>query len=192
MEESSQNLQEVNVVATPFRKTAESPLGLRVIGFKEIEKSAGGNRDISRVVQSFPGVASTAAFRNDIIVRGGGPSENRFFLDGGGDTEYKSLLYSGSIGRTGWDNQPRFYQGGQLLCSGLSCCSRECAKLGLDFKLQDGNQEKSSARAVVGASEVAFSANGPLGKKTTYLVSVRRSYLHFCLRRSDYRFFYVH
>ena len=82
MEESSQNLQEVNVVATPFRKTAESPLGLRVIGFKEIEKSAGGNRDISRVVQSFPGVASTAAFRNDIIVRGGGPSENRFFLDG--------------------------------------------------------------------------------------------------------------
>ena len=33
------------------------------IGFKEIEKSAGGNRDISRVVQTFPGVASTAAFR---------------------------------------------------------------------------------------------------------------------------------
>jgi hypothetical protein len=82
MEESSQNLQEVNVVATPFRKTAESPLGLRVIGFKEIEKSAGGNRDISRVVQSFPGVASTAAFRNDIIVRGGGPSRTVFFSTG--------------------------------------------------------------------------------------------------------------
>ena len=82
LEEASQNLQEVSVVASPFRKTAESPLGLRVIGFKEIEKSAGGNRDISRVVQTFPGVASTAAFRNDLMVRGGGPSENRFFLDG--------------------------------------------------------------------------------------------------------------
>ena len=65
LEEASQNLQEVSVVASPFRKTAESPLGLRVISFKEIEKSAGGNRDISRVVQTFPGVASTAAFRND-------------------------------------------------------------------------------------------------------------------------------
>ena len=53
LEEASQNLQEVSVVASPFRKTAESPLGLRVIGFKEIEKSAGGNRDISRVVQPF-------------------------------------------------------------------------------------------------------------------------------------------
>ena len=82
LEPGSENLQEVSVVASPFRKTAESPLGLRVIGFKEIEKSAGGNRDISRVVQSFPGVASTAAFRNDLMVRGGGPSENRFFLDG--------------------------------------------------------------------------------------------------------------
>ena len=39
LEEASQNLQEVSVVASPFRKTAESPLGLRVIGFKEIEKS---------------------------------------------------------------------------------------------------------------------------------------------------------
>lgn len=35
---------------------------------------------------------------------------------------------------------------------------------------------------MVGASEVAFSANGPLGKKTTYLVSVRRSYLQFLFK----------
>ena len=54
LEESSQSIEEVNIVATPFRKTAESPLGLRIIGFKEIEKSAGGNRDISRVIQTFP------------------------------------------------------------------------------------------------------------------------------------------
>ena len=46
LDPASENLQEVSVVASPFRKTAESPLGLRVIGFKEIEKSAGGNREI--------------------------------------------------------------------------------------------------------------------------------------------------
>ena len=96
LEESSESLQEVSIVASPFRKTAESPLGLRVIGFKEIEKSAGGNRDISRVVQSFPGVASTAAFRNDLMVRGGGPSENRFFLDGVEHREHPEVL-SGSL-----------------------------------------------------------------------------------------------
>ena len=64
LEESSESLQEVSIVASPFRKTAESPLGLRVIGFqKRSRKVPEENRDISRVVQSFPGVASTAAFR---------------------------------------------------------------------------------------------------------------------------------
>ena len=41
----------------------------------------GGNRDISTVLRSLPGVASTRSFRNDIIVRGGAPSENVFFID---------------------------------------------------------------------------------------------------------------
>ena len=45
-------------------------------------RNPGGNRDISKVLQSFPGVGATVAFRNDILVRGGAPSENRFFLDG--------------------------------------------------------------------------------------------------------------
>ena len=50
---------------------------------REIEKSPGANRDISRIVQAYPGVAfSPAGYRNDLIVRGGSPSENRFYLDG--------------------------------------------------------------------------------------------------------------
>ena len=49
----------------------------------------------------------------------------------------------------------------------------------MDFKLQDGNKEKFSLRGVLGASDIGVSANGPLGKKTTYQVSVRRSYLQF-------------
>jgi hypothetical protein len=59
----------------------ESPVSLRRIGVAEIERTPGGNRDISRVLQAFPGVVSTPAYRNDLIVRGGGPGENRFFLD---------------------------------------------------------------------------------------------------------------
>ena len=49
----------------------------------------------------------------------------------------------------------------------------------LDFKLQDGNKEKFSLRGVVGASDVGLSVNGPIDDKTTYQVSVRRSYLQF-------------
>jgi len=82
LNESTTELDEINVKASPFKRKDESPLSLRKIGVGEIEKSPGGNRDISKVLQSLPGVAGAAAYRNDLIVRGGGPGENRFYLDG--------------------------------------------------------------------------------------------------------------
>ena len=129
LEEASQNLQEVSVVASPFRKTAESPLGLRVIGFKEIEKSAGGNRDISRVVQSFPGVASTAAFRNERRRSLGKP----FLFGWRRDTEYQPFLYPRSLRRSGRYYQSRFYPGGQLLFGRIPRIQGKRFKFGIGF-----------------------------------------------------------
>ena len=82
MEEMSMEMQEAVVTAQAFARKEESPLSLRNIGVAEIKRNPGGNRDISRVIQSLPGVAITSSFRNDIIVRGGSPNENRFYLDG--------------------------------------------------------------------------------------------------------------
>lgn len=150
LEESSESLQEVNIVASPFRKTAESPLGLRVIGFKEIEKSAGGNRDISRVVQSFPGVASTAAFRNDLMVRGGGPSENRFFLDGVEIPNINHFSTQGASGGPVGIINPDFIREVDFYSAAYPAARGNALSSVLDFKLQDGNKEKFSLRGVIG------------------------------------------
>jgi len=179
LEESSQSIEEVNIVATPFRKTAESPLGLRVIGFKEIEKSAGGNRDISRVIQTFPGVASTAAFRNDLMVRGGGPSENRFFLDGVEIPNINHFSTQGASGGPVGILNPDFIREVNFYSAAFPASKGNALSSVLDFKLKDGNKEKFSLRGILGASEVGLSANGPIGDKTTYQVSLRRSYLQF-------------
>lgn len=179
LEPASESLQEVSVVASPFRKTAESPLGLRVIGFKEIEKSAGGNRDISRVVQSFPGVASTAAFRNDLMVRGGGPSENRFFLDGVEIPNINHFSTQGASGGPVGIINPDFIREVNFYSAAFPAARGNALSSVLDFKLQDGNKEKFSLRGVLGASDIGVSVNGPMGDKTTYQVSVRRSYLQF-------------
>ena len=179
IEESSETLQGVEIVATPFRKTSESPLGLQVIGFKEIEKSAGGNRDISRVVQAFPGVASTAAFRNDLMVRGGGPSENRFFLDGVEIPNINHFSTQGASGGPVGIINPDFVREVNFYSAAFPANRGNALSSVLDFKLRDGDKENVSFRGVVGASDIGFSANGPLGKKTTWQVSVRRSYLQF-------------
>ena len=82
MEQTVENLKEVEVKASPFVKKEESPISMRTISANELARYPGGNRDISKVIQSFPGVAATVAYRNDIIIRGGAPNENRFYIDG--------------------------------------------------------------------------------------------------------------
>lgn len=80
--ESTEKLAEVQVSAQDqFERRAESPVSLNTLGINEIQRNPGGNQDISIVIQSLPGVASTPSFRNDIIIRGGAPNENKFFLD---------------------------------------------------------------------------------------------------------------
>ena len=59
MQESTQNIEEVKVMVSAFRKTEESPVSLRTISLAEIENNPGSNRDISRVIQSFPDRKST-------------------------------------------------------------------------------------------------------------------------------------
>lgn len=180
MEENLTELEGVTVTASPFRRDLESPVGLRIIGLQEIEKSPGANRDISRIVQSYPGVAfSPAGYRNDLIVRGGSPSENRFYLDG---VEIPNINHFSTQGASGGPvgiinadhiREVNFYTGAFPADKGNALSSV------LDFKLRDGDMERNSLKATLGASEVSLASNGHLGKKTSYLVSVRQSYLQF-------------
>lgn len=179
-EENLTELEGITVTASPFRRDPESPVGLRVIGLQEIEKSPGANRDISRIVQSYPGVAfSPAGYRNDLIVRGGSPSENRFYLDG---VEIPNINHFSTQGASGGPvgiinadliREVNFYTGAFPTDRGNAMSSV------LDFKLRDGDMERNSLKATLGASEVSLASNGHIGKKTSYLVSVRQSYLQF-------------
>ena len=180
MEENQTELEGVTVTASPFRRDLESPVSLRIIGLQEIEKSPGANRDISRIVQSYPGVAfSPIGYRNDLIVRGGSPSENRFYLDG---VEIPNINHFSTQGASGGPvgilnadliREVNFYTGAFPTDKGNALSSV------LDFKLRDGDMERNSLKATLGASEVSLASNGHLGKKTSYLVSVRQSYLQF-------------
>lgn len=180
MEENQTELEGVTVTASPFRRDIESPVSLRIIGLQEIEKSPGANRDISRIVQSYPGVAfSPIGYRNDLIVRGGSPSENRFYLDG---VEIPNINHFSTQGASGGPvgilnadliREVNFYTGAFPTDKGNALSSV------LDFKLRDGDMERNSQKATLGASEVSLASNGHLGKKTSYLVSVRQSYLQF-------------
>ena len=62
LEEFVLDKAEVIVTAKQFRKIKESPLSLKTLNSTEIEKLPGANRDVSKVLQALPGVASPASF----------------------------------------------------------------------------------------------------------------------------------
>jgi hypothetical protein len=179
MEVAETELEEIYVTTLPFQKTRESPVSLNKIYTSEIETNPGSNRDISRVIQSFPGVGSTVSFRNDIIIRGGGPSESKFYLD---DIEIPNINHFGTQGASGG---PVGILNADLISSvdyysGAFPANRSNALSGIfEFSQVDGNPEKPKFRGTLGASEVSLTVDGPVGNNTNFIMSARRSYLQF-------------
>lgn len=172
-------LDQIVIKATLFRKTEESPVSMRTLSIKDIERNPGGNRDVSKVIQALPGVSSTVSYRNDVIVRGGGPGENKFYLDG---MEIPNLNHFATQGASGgpvgminidFVREVDFYSGAFPVNRGNALSSI------IEMKQIDGNKEKVVTKAAVGASDMSLALNGPINEKTTFLFSARRSYLQF-------------
>ena len=182
LSENSEILGEVNVKGNTFNKTKASPVSLRTINASEISKSAGGNRDISKVVANLPGVATSSGFRNDIIVRGGSPSENKFFLDGIEIPTINHFTTQGSSGgpvgilNVNFIREVDFYTGAFPANRGNALSSV------MELKLIEGNEEEISGSFALGSSDAGLTLNTPLSKKSTLLLSVRRSYLQFLFK----------
>ena len=189
LEEWTAELGEVSVRPSPFRKTVESPLSMHIIGVREIEKTPGGGRDVSRIVRMMPGVSfSPAGYRNDLIVRGGGPSENRFYMDG---IEIPHINHFATQGATGGPvslinadliREIQFY-------TGAFPADRSGAMSSvLDFSLWDGDAERQTFKATLGTAEASLSGRGHFGERTTYLFSLRQSYLQMVFKMLDLPF----
>ena len=176
---ASEQLEEVVIKAELFEKRDDAPVSMQTIGISEIEKNPGGNRDISKVIQSLPGVAANPGFRNDIVIRGGAPGENRFYLDG---IEVPVINHFQTQGASGGPvgiinvnliREVDFYSGAFPANTGNALSAV------LDFKQIEGNKDKLHTRFTVGSSDVGLTLDGPLGKNTSYIFSIRQSYLQF-------------
>jgi hypothetical protein len=170
---------EVVVKANPFIKKIESPVSLKTLNSTEIERLPGANRDASKVIASLPGVASRATFRNDIIIRGGSPGENKFYLDGIEVPNINHFATQGSSGgpvgllNINFIREVDFYSGAFPANRANSLSSV------LAFKQKDGNPDAIITNFALGSSDAALTLDGPMGKKVDFIFSARRSYLQF-------------
>jgi len=179
LDENVKQLDEVEVVSKVFKRDAESPVSVTRLGATEIYRSPGANRDISSVVQTLPGVATTASFRNDLIVRGGAPGENKFYLDGIEIPNINHFATQGSSGgpvgmiNVNFIKNVDFYTGSFPSSRGNALSSI------MDISSKKGNSEKFSGTLTLGSSDFGITLDTPTGDNSSMLFSVRRSYLQF-------------
>lgn len=181
LREDASSLNEV-VVSSEFTRSEETPISVRRLNTNEIERYPGGNRDISRVIQSLPGVASTSSFRNDILIRGGAPNENKFFIDGIEVPVINHFATQGSSGGPVGILNVNLIKNVDVITGGFPANRMNSLSSFFEIELKEGRRDEHFTQLTVGASELTLSNEGPLGEKSSYIFSARRSYLQGLFR----------
>ena len=194
-------VEAAEVVAETGRGEEEAPVSLRRIGTNEIKRNPGGGRDISKAIRSLPGVAAIPSFRNDVVIRGGAPNENRFYIDG---IEIPNINHFATQGASGGPvgminvdlvEQVEFYSGAFPSTRGNALSSV------MEFGFKTARTDEWTSNAVVGTSDLGLTFEGPTGPKSSLIFSARRSYLQFLFELiglpflpiyNDFQFKWVH
>ncbi|MES2593675.1 MAG: TonB-dependent receptor [Bacteroidota bacterium] len=164
-----------------------TPLSVQQLTTEEIKSNPGGSFDVSRVIQTLPGVGGSGggAARNDIIIRGGAPNENVYYVDGIEIPVLNHFQTQGSSGGAQGILNVSFIDDVKLSSSAFDARYDNALASTFVIKQRQGNPDKISGNVRVSFTESVVTLEGPIGKKTDYLLSVRKSYLDYLFKLID-------
>lgn len=181
-------LGEATVTSNYFEKSSIEVNSVKKFSYEEIRRSPGGFEDVVRALSVLPGVARQSAGRNDLVVRGGAPSENLYIVDG---FVLPNINHFGNQGATGgplsfvnldYVSETTFSTGGFQSNYGDKLSSV------LKIDLREGRKDKIGGKALVSASQFGFNLEGPITEKNNFIFSIRRSYLDFIFNAAGFNF----
>ena len=177
---------EVTVKAGFFPASDDHPLSLTAFSFEEIRRAPGAAGDISRIIQGLPSLAKVNDQANPLIVRGGSPIENAFYIDG---IEVPNINHfptqgasSGPIGMI----QVDFIQDARFHAGGFSAAWGDRLSSILDISFREGGREHLEGQLDLSYAGFGGAVEGPLpAGKGSWMAAVRRSYLDLAVRAFD-------
>jgi hypothetical protein len=183
-------LELVGIVIQPqyFEVVPQAVTSVQTLSNEEIRRLPGGLEDVARAVAVLPGVVQVSEGRNDLIVRGGAPSENLYLIDG---VEVDNINHFGTQGATGgplsfvnldFVRDVTFSTGG----FGAEYGDRLSSVLAIDLK--EGRSDRRGGRATLASAQFGLDLEGPLGSAGSFLLSARRSYLDFIFKAAGFGF----
>lgn len=177
-------IKEVTITKKVYKTTAESPISLRNITSEEVQKNAGSNRDVSKAILSFPGVGSTATFRNDLFIRGGSSAENKFYIDGIEVPVINHFQTQGASGGPRGIITVDFIKDVDFYSGAFPAKRNGVLSSLFEFNLKQARKDKLGYKAIVGLDDLQLMMDGSLSKDQSWsgLFSVRKSNLQLLFK----------
>lgn len=182
------DLDEVVVEADYFRENADAPVSAQTLSYEEIRRFPGGQEDVVRAIAVLPGVVQASAGRNDLIVRGGAPSENLYVVDG---LEIPNINHFGTQGATGGPLSfinLDFVKDVTFATGGFGPRYGDKLSSVMNITLQEGRRDRLGGKVNVSATQFGLNSEGPIGEHGSFLFSARRSYLDFIFKAAGFGF----
>ncbi len=188
LEEEAIELEGVVVKGDYFETSRLDLISTRGFSNEEIRRSPGGFEDVIRALSILPGVAQADAGRNDLVVRGGAPSENLYLIDG---YKVQNINHFGTQGATGgplsYINLD-FVSGTSFSTGGFPVNNGDKLSSTLSIDLRKGRQDRIGGKATISATQFGLNVEGPIANGSHFLFSARRSYLDFIFKAADFSF----
>ncbi len=172
-------LEEVKVYGNEVLKVERTQMSMSELTAADLTKIPVllGEPDVLKVIQLLPGVQSGTEGSSGIYVRGGGPDQNLFLLDGVPVYNASHLFGFFSVFNPTAINTVKLYKGGFPARFGGRLSSV------VDIRMKEGNMKEFKGEFSVGLISSRFSIEGPLKKdKTSFIVSGRRTYIDLLAR----------
>lgn len=185
LQEHALESEQVVVTAGYFSADNQRPVSITTLSAEEIRRAPGSGGDISRVLMTLPSLAKVNDQSNALIVRGGSPLENAFYLDG---IEIPNINHFPTQGATGGPIgmiNVDLIDAVQFSSGGFSPAFGDKMSSVLELTLRDGNREQFDAQFDLGIMGFGGAAEGPIGENGSFIVSVRRSYLDYLVSMFD-------
>lgn len=186
--ESTISLEGVTVTAGYYNQEITEPLSVTSFSNEEIRRTPGGFEDVLRSLSLIPGVAKQSGGRNDLVVRGGSPSENLYLLDGFVVPNINHFATQGATGGTNSYVDLDFIENSTFSTGGFSVKYGDKLSSVLGINLREGRTDRIGGKALISATSFGFNLEGPITQNDNFIFSVRRSYLDFLFNAFGFSF----
>jgi len=182
LEPDTKELKEVVISAEkPNANVIRSEMSVEKLTAKTIKSAPTlmGEVDVLKVIQLLPGVQSTSEGSSGFSVRGGGYDQNLILLDEAAVYNASHLMGFFSVFNNDAIKDVTLYKGDIPASFGGRLSSL------LDIRTKDGNNQRYSATGGIGLISSRLTVEGPLGSKSSAIVSARRTYADVFLKLSN-------